>query len=158
NYYLAARAYRDGLPLERLYDAIWIQRLKDHAGLEQDFVGYVPLTLYSALLVAPLASLPALAAKRVWLVASLLVLAATIWLLRRLTALPARRVALLVFLAVVPLRTNFLFGQQHLLVLALLCLAAWLDVGGRPARAGAVLAVAAAIKVYPALFALFFAR
>jgi hypothetical protein len=158
NYYLAARAYRDGLPLERLYDAIWIQRLKDHAGLDQDFVGYVPLTLYSALPVVPLASLPALAAKRVWLAASLLVLAATIWLSRRLTALPARRVALLVFLAVVPLRTNFQFGQQHLLVLALLGLAAWLDVGGRPARAGAVLAVAAALKVYPALFVLFFLR
>jgi hypothetical protein len=91
-------------------------------------------------------------------VASLLLLAATIWLLRRLTALPARRVALLVFLSVTPLRANFLFGQQHLLVLALLGLAAWLDVGGRPARAGAVLAIAAALKLYPALFVLFFAR
>ena len=136
NYYLAARLYREGYPLERLYDWIWIQRQKDHLGLDESFVGYVPLTLFSALVVAPLASLPALEAKRCWLCASLLMLLATGWLLRRMTGLRPRQVALVVFLAIVPLRTNFQFGQRHVLLLFLLTFAAWLYLGDRKLGAG----------------------
>ena len=51
NYYLAGRLFREGLPLDRLYDWEWLQRLKDHVGLDQPLVGFVPLTMFSALLV-----------------------------------------------------------------------------------------------------------
>jgi hypothetical protein len=158
NYYLGARLYLDGYPLERLYDLIWIHRQKDHAGLDQPFVNYAPLTLFSALLVAPMAGLPALQAKRIWLGVSLLLLLGTGILLRRMTRLGARRVALVILLAVLPLRTNFLFGQQYVLLLFLVTLAAWMYFSERKLGAGGVLAAAFALKLTPALLALMFVR
>ena len=76
--------------------------------------------MFSALLAAPLTSLSALAAKHVWLVFNLLLLPAIGWLLRAITGQPFQPGALIGLLAVVPLRTNFQFGQQHLFVLFLL--------------------------------------
>ena len=158
NYYLAGRLFRDGVPLDRLYDWEWLQRQKDHLGLDQPLVGFVPLTMFSALLAAPLTSLSALAAKHVWLVFNLLLLPAIGWLLRAITGQPLRRVALIGLLAVVPLRTNFQFGQQHLFVLFLLTVATWCYFRGHDVSAGAVLAVAAAVKLYPAGFVLLLVR
>ena len=158
NYYLAGRLFRDGVPLDRLYDWEWLQRQKDHVGLDQPLVGFVPLTMFSALLAAPLTSLSALAAKHVWLVFNLLLLPAIGWLLRAITGQPLRRVALIGLLAVVPLRTNFQFGQQHLFVLFLLTVATWCYFRGHDVSAGAVLAVAAAVKLYPAGFVLLLVR
>ena len=152
NYYLAARLFRGGYPLERVYDWVWFQRQKDHAGIDQPLVGYAPLSLFSALLVAPLAGLPPLEAKRIWLVVSLFLLGAAAMLLHLMTRLTPRRIALIVFLAVVPLRTNFLFGQQYVFLLLLLTLAAWLYSRERSFASGSVLAVAAALKIYPVLF------
>ena len=158
NYYLAGRLFRDGVPLDRLYDWEWLQRQKDHLGLDQPLVGFVPLTMFSALLAAPLTSLSALAAKHVWLVFNLLLLPAIGWLLRAITGQPFRRIALIGLLAVVPLRTNFQFGQQHLFVLFLLTVATWCYFRGHDVSAGAVLAVAAAVKLYPAGFVLLLVR
>ena len=158
NYYLVAKLFRQGYPLDRVYDWTWIQRQKDHAGIDRPLVGYVPLTLFSALLVSPLVALGPLDAKRVWLVLNVAMLGGTIWLLRRLTEMPLRRIGLLVFLTVIPLRTNFLYGQQHLLILFLLSLAAWLDAQGRLLASGTAVAAAAALKIYPAFFVLYFIR
>jgi hypothetical protein len=159
-YYLAARLFRDGYPFERVYDWIWFQRQKDHAGiLGSNVVGYAPSSPFSALLVAPLVGLSPLGAKHIWLLLNLGLLVGTVLLLRELSQLRLRRIALITFLTVVPLRTNFLFGQQHLLMLFLLTLAAWLlVVRGRSASAGAVIAVAAVLKIYPAIFGLYLAR
>jgi hypothetical protein len=159
NYYLAAKLFRGGYPLERVYDWVWFQRQKDHAGIvDQPLVGYVPLTFFSALVVAPFASLPPLEAKRCWLMVNLFLLWGTSHLLRKMTGLAPRRIALIVFLAVVPLRTNFQFGQQYLLVLFLLALAAWLYSTEHSLTSGAVLAVASALKLYPVLFVFYFLR
>ena len=158
NYYLGGKLFLAGWPLERLNDWIWMQRQKDHAGLDQTLVGYLPSTLWSTLIIVPLTWLPPLAAKRVWLVVNLLLLLAVGGLLRRLTRLPLRRVALMVLVAVVPLRTNFQFGQQHLVVLFLLTLAAWAYFDERPVLSGVALALGAALKLYPALFVLLFWR
>ena len=156
NYYLTARLYRGGSSLDRVYEWIWFQRQKDHAGIDRGVVGYVPLSPYSALLVAPLAMLPPLVAKRCWLCANLVLLGATIPLLRSMTRLTHLRVTLLLFLSIVPLRANFLFGQQYLVLLFLVALAASFYLRGRDFACGAVLAVAAALKIYPVLFAAFF--
>ena len=85
-------------------------------------------------------------------------LPAIAWLLRAITGQPLRRVALIGLLAVVPLRTNFQFGQQHLFVLFLLTVATWCYFRGHDVSAGAVLAVAAAVKLYPAGFVLLLVR
>lgn len=158
NYYLGGRLFRDGYPLDRLYDWEWLQRAKDHAGLDQPLVGFVPLTLFSGLLIAPLTSLPVLAAKHCWLIFNLALLPAVGWLLRGITGLPFRRIALIGLLAVVPLRTNFQFGQQHVFVLFLFALATWCYFRERHFTAGALLALAAAFKLYPALFVLLLVR
>ena len=43
NYYLASRLYRQGYPLKRVYDWVWFQRQKDHPGVEQPLVSFIPL-------------------------------------------------------------------------------------------------------------------
>jgi hypothetical protein len=156
NSYLVARLYREGYPLERVYEWTWFQRQKDHRGIEQRLVGFIPQTLASAMLVAPLSSFPPLKAKRWWLVENLFFLILIVALLTAMTKLGPRRVSLLVFLAVIPLRDGFLLGQTHLFLLLLFAASAWLYFGNRFFGSGITLAAGAALKIYPALFLIFF--
>lgn len=156
NYYVAARLHRDGYPLARIYDWVWFQRQKDHLGLGAGIVSYTPITPFSALVMAPFASLPGLAAKRCWLVVDALLLGGTIALLGGMTRLPVRRIAIIALLAVVPLQSNFEFGQQYVLVLFLVTLSGWLSLRGKHAASAIGLAFASVLKLYPALLAVFF--
>jgi hypothetical protein len=158
NYFLIAHLYLQGYPLARVYDWAWLQRKKDHAGLPRRIVGFSPWTLFSVLPLVPLTSMPALTAKRCWLLANLLFLGFTGFLLRDMTRLAWRRIAILVFLALEPLRTNSLYGQYHVLLLLLLTLAAWLYLRGWPTSAGLVLGVGFGLKIYPVFFAFYFLR
>lgn len=157
NYYLVARLYRAGYPLERVYDWTWLQRQKDHQGIDQGLVSFIPSTLPSALAVAPWSSLPPLEAKHRWLVVNLALLLLVAFLLVHLTNLGWERIALLIFLAFIPLRNNFLFGQMHVVVLFLLTFAAWLFFRHSQLLSGISLAIAASLKIYPALFVIYFA-
>src|SRR5262249_3374573 len=47
NYYIAARLYREGYPMARVYEWTWFQRQKDHLGVDQRIVNFNPLTLAS---------------------------------------------------------------------------------------------------------------
>jgi len=157
-YYLAARLYRQGYSLERAYDWVWFQRQKDHAGIEQPlvtFTGYPPDCILPVL---PFSSLPPLAAKRCWLVLNLILLGVDILLLNSIVSIGPRRLAIVAFLALDALRTNFLFGQEHLLIASLLALAAYFYFRGAKASAGAILACGAALKIYPAFFLFYFVR
>jgi Glycosyltransferase family 87/Lipoprotein LpqB beta-propeller domain len=156
NYYLIARLYRAGYPLERVYDWTWLQRQKDHEGIERNHVSFIPSTLPSALAVLPVSSLPPLQAKRWWLVANLAFLLLSLLLLSRMTRMGWIRVALLAFLAFVPLRENFLLGQMHILVLLLITIAAWFYFRESPILSGMSLALAAALKIYPGVFLIYF--
>jgi Glycosyltransferase family 87/WD40-like Beta Propeller Repeat len=156
NYYLVARLYREGYRIERAYEWTWFQRQKDHAGIDRALAGFIPSTLVSALIVLPLSSLSPLRANRYWLLMSLAFLSLTAGLLRLTTQLTVRRIGVLIFLAVAPLRNNFLLGQVHVVMLFLLALAAWLYFEDRHFLSGVVLATAAAMKIYPALFLVFF--
>ena len=158
NYYVAARLYREKSSMLRVYDFTWFQRQKDHAGMGQCLVGFVPDTLLSALPIVPSAEFPPLTAKRYWLVinAAILVLSAVV--LTQITQLGWRRVLIVIFLAVEPLATSFLYGQMHLLVFFLLALAVWCSERHRPATSGICVALATALKLYPALFLAFFIR
>lgn len=156
NYYVVARLYREGYPLERVYDWIWFQRHADRSGIGRRLVSYIPLTLPSALVVSPLSSLPPLQAKRYWLLLNLVFLVLTFVLLVRSTRLAPERIGLLVFLALVPLCSNFVFGQMHVLVLLLLTIAAWLYFKDRLVWSGLTLAIGTVLKIYPGLFLIFF--
>jgi hypothetical protein len=158
DYYLAARLYRQGYSLEQIYDWTWIQREKDHAGIESSLVAFALLTPFSLLPVLPFSSLPPLLAKRGWLLLNLVLLGGAAYLLRQISRLNARRVAILVFLAITPLRANFVQGQEYVLLLFLFTVSAWLYFENRGLASGLTLAVAGALKIYPSLFLIFFVR
>jgi len=158
SYYLAARLYRQGYPLKRVYDWVWFQRQKDHARVEHPLVSFTPNPPVCILPVLPFSSLPPLAAKRAWLVFNLVLLGGAILLLNSIVQLGLGRVAIIAFLALDALQTNFLFGQEHLLIASLLALAAFFYFRGSKAAAGAILACGAALKIYPALFLFYFLR
>ncbi len=152
NYYLVARLLREGYGLDRIYDWIWLQRIKDHWGLDQALVGFAGLTPFSALPVVP--SRPLLGYRReaacgYWPMCCSCV--RVVELLSRVTALGRRRIWLLALLAIFPLRTSFLFGQMHLLVLLLLVSAYYFDRKGRQIACGVCLAIAGVLKIYPLL-------
>jgi hypothetical protein len=156
NYYLVARLLREHYQLDQIYDWVWLQRVKDHWGLQQSLVGFAGLTPMSALPVLPLTFFSALAAKRLWIVLNLAMLAAAAELLHRSTTLRRRVVWLVCLLTVVPLRTSFLYGQMHLLVLLLMVLAWFFFSRRNDTACGTCIALAAALKVYPLLFVGYF--
>ena len=156
NYYLVARLLREGYSLDRIYDWIWLQRIKDHWGLNQSLVGFAGLTPFSALPIVPLSIFSALAAKRIWIVINLILLATSAELLRRSTSLTRLRVWILCLLAILPLRTSFLYGQMHLLVFFLLTMAYYFHRRNRELACGVCVALAGALKVYPLFFILYF--
>jgi Glycosyltransferase family 87/WD40-like Beta Propeller Repeat len=158
DYYLAARLYRQGYPLEQLYDWTWIQRQKNHEGAEGSIVAFTLLTPFSLLPALPFSWLSPLWAKRSWLLLNLVLLGLTAYILRRMSPLNARRVAILIFLAILPLRANFILGQEYVLLLFLFTCSAWLYFENRQLASGLILAIGGALKIYPSLFLIFFLR
>lgn len=156
NYYLVARLYHQGYPLERVYEWVWLQRQWDHISDEHGLVSYQPLTLLSALPVAPLSNFAPLTAKRWWLLLNVVFLGLTALLLIRCTSLGWIRVLLVMFLAFFPLRSNFVYGQMHVLLLLVLTIGTVLYLKNQYFWSGILLAIGAALKIYPALFLLFF--
>ncbi len=156
NYYLVARLLREGFSLDRIYDWIWLQRIKDHWGLDQPLVGFAGLTPLSALPVLPIAGFAALTAKRFWIIANLFFLFGTVEALNSATRLGRRRVWILSLLAIIPLRSSFVLGQMHILVLFLLALAYFFRSRKQGIACGICVALAGALKVYPLLFVFHF--
>ena len=152
NYYLVGRLIREGYSLDRVYDWIWLQRIKDHWGVQQSLVGFAGLTPFSALPVVPLTIFSALTAKRIWIVLNLAMLAASAEMLHRSTTLRRRFVWMICLLAIIPLRTSFLFGQMHISVLFLMVAAYFFYLRKRDTACGVCIALAAALKIYPLLF------
>jgi hypothetical protein len=158
NYYIVARLLREGYSVDRIYDWIWLQRIRDHWGIGgEGILGFAGLTPFSAWPVLPLTFFNALTAKRIWIVLNLAFLGASAELLHRSTNLNRRRIWLITLLAFTPLRSSFLFGQMHILVLLLLVMAYFFLQRHRSIACGACIALAGALKVYPLLFLLYFA-
>ncbi|HXW56085.1 MAG TPA: glycosyltransferase family 87 protein [Candidatus Cybelea sp.] len=126
NYYTAAVLVREGKPLRDFYDWTWFQREMNYAGIEHQLGGYAAQTPLTMLPMLPLSSAPVQRAKRIWLVCNLIFLAATIWLLSRLTHLRFEQIWLLTFCGFAALYTNFLFGQYYVFLLFLLTASSYL--------------------------------
>ena len=156
NYYVAARLIRKHYVLDRIYEWIWFQRAADHFGADGQLAGFLGLTPFSAIPILPLAWLPVLVAKRVWIVVNLALLAGSVELLKRQTGLGRTRVWLIALCAAIPLRSSFLSGQMHILVLALLVVAYVCHMRGWQIGSGCFIAVAAALKIYPIFFCGYF--
>jgi hypothetical protein len=149
--WLAARRLVTGQPL---YDPLALEA--PTIGIPGGFqVVHSPHPPTSALVALPLAALPYRAALLTWNLLNLGLLAGTLWLIARELRWPIRRPALLVataaLMAWVPLWEQVEHGQMGLLLLALLTVA-WRELRrGRDTVAGAALAVAAALKIFPAV-------
>jgi hypothetical protein len=124
NYYMSARLAREGYDTSRMYEWRWLQREKDHRAVDISVIGLLPITPISTLPMWPLTRLVPLTAKHVWLVLNLALLVPLCWLLRLMTGLPYRRIAL-AFALSFPLHRNLLYGQYYVLLLLLMVAACW---------------------------------
>lgn len=157
NYYTAANLYLHKVPLDRAYEWTWFQRQAIRYGvLEQPLVGFVPQPPLNLVPVLPLAGQSPLPAKRIWLVLTALLLLGVAWLVSDVTQLGFRISAIVTLACAGPLAANFRLGQYYVLILALLLLAYREFARGRRFRCGAILAIAASLKLFPFGFALFF--
>ena len=105
----------------------------------------------------PLAGLPPMTAKRVWLSLSLLFLAAAIWILARLTNLPVPGLIVLALLGHNAMAGNFELGQYYCFLLFLMTVSVWLLLGGREFSAGLLLGAIFILKLYAGPFLFYFA-
>ncbi len=155
NYYMSARLVHDGDDTSRMYEWEWLQREKDHRAVDVRVIGLLPITPFSTLFMWPLAGLAPLAAKHAWIVLSLSLLGPIGWILRSMTGLSYRRIAL-AFALSFPLARNLQFGQFYVLLLLLIVAACWAYLRGFRAMAGVLVGLAAACKIFPVLFLVFF--
>ena len=154
NYYLAADLAHQGFDTSRMYEWDWLERQKDHRAIPIRVIGLVPITPFSTLFVWPLTGLKPLAAKRVWILLSLALLVPLSWMLREMTRLSYRRLAL-IFALSVPLYRNIEFGQFYIVLLFILVAGCWSYLRGWHALSGALIAVAAAAKIFPLILFVF---
>jgi Glycosyltransferase family 87/WD40-like Beta Propeller Repeat len=157
NYYLTARLTREGVDPARAYEWIWLQREKDHRNIDQRIVGLVPITPFSTLAMWPMALLPPLVAKHIWIVFNLALLFPIAFLLRSITGLSLLHLGIL-FAMSFPLHRNLLFGQYYVLLLAILTAACWAAQRRYSWLAGALVALGIAVKIFPILLVLYFLR
>jgi hypothetical protein len=155
NYYMSARLAHEGYDTSRMYEWTWIEREKDHRGVDIRVIGLLPITPFSTLAIWPLTGLAPLTAKHIWILLNLAFLVPIGWMLRWMTGLSYRRTAL-VFSLCFPLYKNLLFGQFYIVILLLMVAACWSYLRGFRALAGALIAIAAACKVFPALLLIWF--
>jgi Glycosyltransferase family 87/WD40-like Beta Propeller Repeat len=156
NYYLAAALYHRHIPLDRIYEWTWFQRQNDHLGVRDGLVSFAPNPPTCILSLLPFTTLRPLAAKRTWLGLNLGFLALALWLLHHMTSLSWRRLSLISLLCVLPLHVDFLFGRHYVLVLLFICVAYYSSCLGHQRTCGVMLAAAAALKLFPALFVILF--
>ena len=158
DYYLAAELYHRNIPLDRVYEWTWFQRQNDHLGVRDGLVSFAPNPPTLVLSLLPLTRLQALAAKRVWLCFSVVLLALSLWFLRRVTSLSWRRLILISLLCVRPLSVDVFFARHYVLILFFICAAYYAATRGRHLTSGAMWSAAAAMKLFPALAVILFIR
>jgi hypothetical protein len=157
NYYLSARLVREHYDTSRMYEWTWLQREKDQRAIDVRVIGLIPVTPFSTLAIWPIATLAPLTAKHFWILLNLGLILPIGWMLRSMTGLSYQRIAL-VFSLSIPLYRNLEFGQFYVLLLLLIAAACWAYLRGHRALAGALVAIAAACKIFPILFFIFFLR
>jgi hypothetical protein len=155
NYYTTARLAHEGYDTTRVYEWVWLQRQKDHRAIDIPAIGLIPITPFSTLAMWPITGLPALAAKHVWMLVNLALLIPLCWMMRSMTGLTYQRLALVLALSF-PLHRNLLYGQFYVFLLVLIVAACWAYLRELYVLAGILVAVAAACKVFPVLFFVFF--
>ena len=155
NYYISAKFAHEGVDTDRMYEWVWLQREKDRRAIDVPVIGLLPITPISTLPMWPLVRFSPLTAKHLWILLNLALLVPLCWLLRSLTGLSYQRIGL-VFAFSFPLHRNLLYGQFYLLLLLLIVAACWAYLREKHALAGALIAIAAVCKIFPAIFFVLF--
>ena len=156
NYYTAAVLVRRGEPLHKFYDWTWFAREMDKAGLSQHIGNYTPHTPLTMLPMIGLVGLSVQHAKQVWLVCNLFFLAATLWMLSRITGRTLAQLWLFAFCGYFSLYSNFLLGQYYLFLMFLLTLTLYLLHRGQLCASGLTAGIAFALKLYGGPYLLYF--
>ena len=153
NYYTSSRLLIEGEDISKIYDSDWFQKKAEEYGMGQHsrFSPFPPAT---AFLMLPIAWLEPLSAKRIWTALNLLVLVATVYLLRQLTQWNYMQCGILLFLTGIGLVSNFRMGQFYLILTALIILSHILVNRDKDLTAGIILGICAALKYFPAVFVL----
>ena len=154
-YYVSAYATQKGIDP---YDDEALQQLAQDLNIPKiTEYNYPPFT---TLLFLPLSLLPYPAAVLVWRVLNLALIVLAIWLIIKTLALPLSATTALVIGLIVfsydPLIYTLGIGQINLLILVLIIGAAYAWVRQRQVLAGVLLAVAASIKIAPAILFIYF--
>ena len=157
DYFVTASLLHEHYDTSRIYEWTWLQREKDHRGIDQRIINLSPSTPFSTLALYPLTGMQVVTAKRCWVVLSIGLTIATLWLLHSITLLPWRRLALVAALSA-PLRTNLMVGQYYALLLFLLTLACYLYLRQQRVFAGVLVGIASAMKIFPAIYLIYFLR
>lgn len=157
NYYLVAQIAQDRVDASRMYEWRWVEREKDRRGIDIRVVGIVPLTPFSTLFVWPLTRLAPLTAKHIWIIFNLLLVIPIGWLLKSVTGLSYRRIGL-IFALCFPFYRNLEYGQFYVVLLLMIVGACWMYLREMQAAAGALVAIAAACKIFPVLLFIIFLR
>jgi Glycosyltransferase family 87/WD40-like Beta Propeller Repeat len=157
NYYTAAVLVHKGMPLREYYDWTWFARQMNYAGVEHTIGSYIPQTPLTMLPLVPLAGFEHQTAKRIWLIANLFFLAATIWFLAGVTRFRVEQIWLLTFFGFGSLYSNFLLGQYYVFLLFLLTLAFYFLCREKQIAAGFLTGAAFGLKLYGGPFLLYFA-
>jgi hypothetical protein len=157
NYYTAAVAVSRGQQLHNFYDWTWFQRQMNYAGFERQLGAYTPQTPLTMLPFVELTRFAPQTAKRIWLVANLIFLGATVWLLSQVTQFRWEQIALVAFCGYGSLYMNFLYGQYYVFLLFLLTLAYYCLHQQRATAGGFVFGIVFGLKLYGGPFLIYFA-
>ncbi len=157
NYYTAAVLVHKGMPLREYYDWTWFARQMNYAGVDHTIGSYIPQTPLTMLPLVSLAGFEHQTAKRIWLIANLFFLAATVWLLAGVTRFRVEQIWLFAFFGFGSLYSNFLLGQYYVFLLFFLTLAFYSLDRGKQIASGFLTGVAFGLKLYGGPFLLYFA-
>jgi hypothetical protein len=156
SYYTAAHLVLKRQPLRAFYNMAEFQQQMDSFVVPSRLGGYIPQTPLTMLPFLPFAKFEIGTAKQLWLIADLIFLSGTVWLLTQITSLGAPGVIGLLLLGFGSLHTNLLLGQYYVLLLFLLTSAIYLLHKKLEFRAGLILGFICGLKLITAPFLLYF--
>ena len=153
NYYTGSHLVLAGVNCDSLYNNAWFGAQAVAVGLSSRaaFIPFPPATVFVMMPVAWLAPLPAL---RAWTLLNIALLLVAIVLLRSITKRDAIWCALIVLASGQALANNFRLGQAYLVLTVGVLLIYRGMQRDRSFAAGVALGVGAAIKYFPAMYAL----
>lgn len=151
NYYVSARLLFEKNKEVKLYDNDWFQDQIDLNGIDAKgkFSPFPPPT---AFILAPLAGMNPLTAKRIWLFINLVLIFFCAVLIRKISAINFRDSLLLILCSGIALANTLMLGQVYILLLLSMLLSYYLLKNKNDLSPGLLLGAGIAIKYFPVIY------